>query len=81
MVAGGRCGPKVSYGLRKRHGGVTRGWQTVVAGPPTGEHMAPKILIVEDEADLVETLEYSLGRAGFDTSSATDGREALRLLA
>lgn len=43
--------------------------------------MAATILIVEDEVDLVETLEYSLAREGFQTRRATDGRTALRLLA
>ncbi len=36
----------------------------------------PKILVVEDEAALVELLTYNLERAGFDTRVARDGEEA-----
>ena len=36
-----------------------------------------KILIVEDEPALIETLEYSLRKQGYDISTATDGRKAL----
>jgi len=35
------------------------------------------ILVVEDERDLVELLEINLRRAGFEVSSAADGRAAL----
>lgn len=33
----------------------------------------PRILIVEDEADIRELLEYTLSREGFETSSTADG--------
>jgi two-component system, OmpR family, response regulator RegX3 len=36
-----------------------------------------RILIVEDEESLVETIRYNLEREGFATSTATDGRAAL----
>src|SRR5439155_1151998 len=36
----------------------------------------PRILIVEDEKDIVQVLEYALRQAGFDTVSARDGAEA-----
>ena len=36
-----------------------------------------KILVVEDERTLVETLEYSLRRQGYEVYTATDGRLAL----
>ena len=39
--------------------------------------MQPSILIVEDEAPLVELLTYNLQRAGFRTSVARDGDEAM----
>ena len=39
----------------------------------------PKILIVEDEADLVRTLEYNFRQAGFEVVTAGRGRDALRL--
>lgn len=39
----------------------------------------PKVLVVEDEPALVETLEYSLRRQGYDVSVATDGMAALEV--
>ena len=39
--------------------------------------MAELILIVEDEKDLVRTLEYNLRQEGYRTRSALTGREAL----
>src|SRR2546430_1731649 len=36
----------------------------------------PRILIVEDEKDIVQVLEYALRQAGFDTVPARDGAEA-----
>jgi two-component system phosphate regulon response regulator PhoB len=38
------------------------------------------ILIVDDEPDLVRTLEYTLEREGFETKSARNGKTALELL-
>jgi DNA-binding response OmpR family regulator len=37
----------------------------------------PKVLVVEDEPALIDTLEYSLRKQGYSVSLATDGREAL----
>jgi DNA-binding response OmpR family regulator len=37
-----------------------------------------RILIVEDDEDIVETLKYSLGLRGFDIDVAYDGLHALR---
>ena len=39
--------------------------------------MSPLILIVDDEPDLVATLEYNLRREGYETRSAQTGRDAL----
>ena len=39
--------------------------------------MAKKILIVEDEYDLVKLLKYSFEKEGFKVNSATDGSVAL----
>ena len=36
-----------------------------------------KVLVVEDYRPLAETLEYQLGRAGYEVYRASDGREAL----
>lgn len=38
-----------------------------------------KILVVEDEPALVDTLEYSLTRQGYDVSIASDGLKALEI--
>ena len=38
-----------------------------------------KILVVEDELTLRETLEYSLSRQGYDVCTAADGRVAVQL--
>jgi two-component system phosphate regulon response regulator PhoB len=40
---------------------------------------SPKLLVVEDETDLVKTLEYNFRQAGFEVFTATSGREGLRL--
>lgn len=42
--------------------------------------MNSSILIVDDEQDLVSTLEYNLRREGFHTQCAYTGRDALNLL-
>ncbi len=38
-----------------------------------------KILIVEDEPDILEVLSYNLRQAGFEVSTAEEGEEGLRL--
>ena len=44
-------------------------------------HMTGLILIIEDETDLLETLEYNLQKEGYQTRSATGGMEGLELAA
>lgn len=39
--------------------------------------MKPKILVVDDEPDVLELVEYNLAGAGFAVITATDGAEAL----
>lgn len=41
--------------------------------------MAEKVLVVEDEPALVETLEYNLTRQGYEVCTATDGLAALEI--
>ena len=41
--------------------------------------MKPKILLVEDDANLVELVTYNLDKAGFDVVRTGDGEEALVL--
>ena len=40
--------------------------------------MRPKILVVDDEPEAVELLEFNLKQAGFDVIAATDGAQALK---
>lgn len=39
--------------------------------------MAPKILLVDDEKDIVEFLQYNLEQEGFEVITAYDGKEAI----
>src|SRR5437868_7014298 len=39
--------------------------------------MKAKILVVDDEPDVVQLIEYNLKAAGYDVAAAADGREAL----
>lgn len=43
----------------------------------TSNPVSPLILIVDDEPDLVATVDYNLRREGYATRTATTGREAL----
>jgi two-component system phosphate regulon response regulator PhoB len=40
--------------------------------------MRPRVLVVDDEPDIVRVLDFALKQAGFDTESATDGGTALQ---
>ena len=42
--------------------------------------MTPVILIVEDEADLVELLRYNLEREGYEVLATPSGEEALLIV-
>jgi DNA-binding response OmpR family regulator len=42
--------------------------------------MAPRVMIAEDEPNIVASLEFLMRKAGFDTRIARDGEEALGLL-
>lgn len=42
--------------------------------------MAKKILIVDDEIDLLKVTEFRLKNSGFETMTAADGQEALTLI-
>lgn len=39
----------------------------------------PRILLVDDDPDILELLEYNLQKEGFETASATDGLKALEI--
>ena len=38
----------------------------------------PKVLVVDDDPDIVEILSYNLSRAGYDIKTASNGREAIK---
>jgi phosphate regulon transcriptional regulator PhoB len=40
--------------------------------------MKPKILVVDDEPDAIELIQYNLRAAGYDVVTAADGEEALK---
>src|ERR1043165_6027161 len=44
----------------------------------TRRPMKPKILIVDDEPDALELIQYNLKAAGYDVVTAADGEEALK---
>ena len=52
------------------------------SGPPAGTYgyAAPRILLVDDDRDLLVPLAEQLRRDGFDVTTARDGAEALRRL-
>ena len=39
---------------------------------------APKILVVDDDQDIVEILRYNLSLNGYDVKSAFNGKEAIK---
>ena len=41
--------------------------------------MNPKVLLVDDEPDIIELLKYNLEREGFTVSSAQNGRDAIKV--
>lgn len=43
--------------------------------------MKPTLLVVEDEAAMVELLRYNLEKEGYDVAAAADGEEALQAIA
>lgn len=45
----------------------------------TKARVKPKILVVDDEPDALELIEFNLKGAGFEVVTAADGEEALRL--
>ena len=46
--------------------------------PNRNANMKPKILVVDDEPDALELIQYNLKSAGYDVVTAADGEEALK---
>ena len=42
--------------------------------------MKPKILIIDDEKDILELVSYNLTKEGFEATTSPDGEDALRLI-
>src|SRR4030095_13377854 len=58
--------------------------QPLTASPPSSLIMdimenKIKVLIVDDEPDILEFLDYNLSRNGFETIQASNGMEALKI--
>src|ERR1700747_3303344 len=78
QLRGGSPGARVEWASRRRCHRATpmaRSRKTMSSLPPPA-----KILIVEDEADLLRTLEYNFRQAGFDVHTTAHGRDAIRLV-
>jgi DNA-binding response OmpR family regulator len=53
--------------------------QAAAARPQASAPSRKKVLIVDDEKDIVDLVAYNLGRNGYDTLVATNGNQALEL--
>src|SRR6059058_5115566 len=49
-----------------------------ICGMVTKTRVMPKILVVDDEPDAVELIDFNLKAAGYDVVTAADGNEALK---
>jgi DNA-binding response OmpR family regulator len=65
-----------SFSLRR--GKTTRGKMAETAGKARTAQMARKVLVVDDEQDIVRLLEKNLVGAGYQVMTAFDGPEALQ---
>ncbi|MGD8820836.1 MAG: response regulator [Anaerolineae bacterium] len=50
------------------------------SGPPHASEERPRILIVDDEPDVLQTLGYALQQEGYQVAMATDGRQAYAMV-
>src|SRR5262245_55631314 len=55
---------------------MTAAAERAPAAPPTTGRL--RVLVIEDERDLVDALVYNLRREGYDTTVAHEGQEGLR---
>ena len=53
--------------------------ETKLLSSPTMVDQPIKVLLVDDEPDILEFLHYNLSRNGFDTIQASNGKDAIRL--
>ena len=52
----------------------------VTEGPPVEDESVKRLLIIEDDRDIVELVRYNLANEGFEVSAATDGISGLAQL-
>src|SRR4051812_27426346 len=73
------CMKETIFGIveNQRPLGWPGGFESARANPRASASMKPKILIVDDEPDVVQLIEYNLKAAGYDVVTAADGAEAL----
>jgi len=51
----------------------------MLSASPAGRSPRPRVLVVDDEVDLVDLLAFELGRRGYDVMAANNGLAALNL--
>jgi two-component system, OmpR family, alkaline phosphatase synthesis response regulator PhoP len=66
---------RTSVGVEPMASGSRRG-----SPEKPGVPRAPRVLVVEDEADVAEMIRYNLGKEGYDVRLAGNGTDALRLV-
>jgi len=78
------CSRQAAVAAATRHSGWSshRGGQQSgkMGGMDTGatSHASPRVLVVDDDSDVLASLERGLRLSGFEVSTAVDGAEALR---
>ena len=65
----------VGVGVEPMASGSRRGSPEKPSAP-----RGPRVLVVEDEADVAEMIRYNLGKEGYDVRLAANGTDALRLV-
>jgi two-component system, OmpR family, alkaline phosphatase synthesis response regulator PhoP len=66
---------RTSVGVEPMASGSRRG-----SPEKPGAPRAPRVLVVEDEADVAEMIRYNLSKEGYDVRLAANGTDALRLV-
>lgn len=74
-LAGNLLSSRKNRGVRRRHGPHPRPTE------PETEPMSHRILLVDDEVDILEFVRYNLVREGYEVFTAENGAEALKIAA
>lgn len=78
MLDGMLRGDMITY-MSKHESSRSAGPRTVTAAPPPASRGRKRILVVDDEKDLLDLITYNLQRSGYDFVTAANGNEALEL--